>query len=121
MKQAMSATVQSKIATPENVSASVLVTPSSWLLRKRVSPKAAARPTHTPIRVSRNPRPSTSRKTSCLLAPSAMRMLPRSVTCDAVNSDGREHEGEQTEGADECSGDALREAGDLLALFESGD
>ena len=50
-----------------------------------------------------------------------MRALARGVGGDAVDSHGRENQREQTERADKCSGNALREAGDFLARFQSGD
>ena len=47
--------------------------------------------------------------------------LARGVGGDSVNSHRCEDQGEQTEGSDECSGDALGKAGKLLAQFEGGD
>ena len=84
MKQANSATAQSKHATVKKVSASVLVTPSSMLFKKRVRPKAAASPRPMPTNVKRSPCPSTSRRTSSLLAPSAMRMPISWTRCRVV-------------------------------------
>ena len=48
MKHANKATAQSKIATLANVNASVLVTPSSKLLRKRVKTNDSTSPRPTP-------------------------------------------------------------------------
>ena len=49
-----------------------------------------------------------------------MRALARRVGSNAVNSHRCEDQREQPECAHECSGDALTDAGDLLAQFERG-
>ena len=72
MKHANNDTAHSSNATPENVTASVLVISQQHALQISRQREQAARPKPTPIIVKRSPCPITSRKMSSRFAPSAM-------------------------------------------------